>query len=437
MSYPQPGTPYAFIYFGGNLVTGVDKPNLLSFEYERGTTKGTNIASFTIVDEEWVALEKELANGKGKFSFSYGWADGSSGTNEGETWSPRYELALTKYKIKICNEHVQLSAQGKSPGHNLPIGPPTVQPNTNKTGAPNYHTALKKNLNDLGIPTKIWDPTDDNAAVQCKHNSTLPKPPPTNLCSVSPNQDVWNNGDHSATFNSGKSGGFYRWYVDNMGQVEACAKNRENPVVRSTVRRYSVPDLTGKNNEVVSFDPDFDLPAMLAGDNLGSRSNFTVNKSTGVNETTQVAQDEGEKENPYDPVKGLTSKQFSDKDGVNTTGHSYNEYGGSSEQLRRANVSFYNQRATFVNRATLVLIGDPTFRICDSVFITVNQTGKAKGTHYTTGEWLVVGIKDSIQPGNYQTTLTLKKLRTPTKSNVETVNELTELPNTTENYGLA
>lgn len=438
MSYPQPGTPYAFIYFGGSLVTGIDKPNLLSFEYERGTTKGTNIARFTIIDEEWVEIEKKLANGKGKFSFSYGWADGTSGTNEGETWSPRYELALTKYQIKICNEHVQLSAQGKSPGHNL-SGPPTVQPNTNKTGPPNYHEALKKFYNDNNIETLIWDKTDDNAATQCKHNTTLPKSPPTNLCSVSPNQDVWNNGDHSATFNDGKSGGFYRWFIDSMGKVQACNKNRENPVVRSNVRRYSVPDLTGKNNnDVISFEPDFDLPAMLASDNLASRSNFTVNKSTGVNETTQVAQDEGEKENPYNPVTSLSSKQLSDGGKVNTTGHSYNEYGGSSEQLRQANVSFYNQRATFVNRATLVLVGDPTLRICDSVFVTVNQTGKgAKGTHYTTGEWLVVGIKDSIQPGNYQTTLTLKKLRTPPKAEVETTHELTELPNTTENYGVA
>ena len=436
--YPQPGTPYAFIYFGGKLVTGLDKPNLLSFEYERGTTKGTSIARFTIIDEEWVQLEKNLASGKGKFSFSYGWADGSSGTSEGDTWSPRYELALTKYKIKICNEHVQLSAEGKSPGHALSIGPPTVQPNTNKTGVPNYHAAMKKNLNDLGILTKEWDPTDDNAAILCNHKGTLAISPHTNIFSLSPNQDFWAKGDHTATYKEGKSGGFYRFYEDLIGELACVNKNRENPVRKSNVRRYSVPDLAGNNNDVISFDPDFDLPAFLASDNLGSRSNFTVNKSTGVNETTQVAQNEGEPENPHSPVIGLTSQQLSDRFGINATGHSYNEYGASSEQLRRANVAFYNQRAVFVNRATLTLVGDPTFRICDSVFVTVNQTGKGdKGTHYTTGEWLIVGIKDSIQPGNYQTTLTLKKLRTPLKANVETTNELSELPNTTENYGLA
>ena len=68
--YPQPGVPFAKIYFGNVEVTSFPDLSLQSFEYNRGDSQhGGNSVQFTLIDQEWTTLELLLLKAKGAIEF--------------------------------------------------------------------------------------------------------------------------------------------------------------------------------------------------------------------------------------------------------------------------------------------------------------------------------------------------------------------------------
>lgn len=406
MSYPQPGVPFARIYFGGRDVTGHPNLTLQSFEYERSTQGGSvNRASFVLIDESWTILEQELTSNQ-KFSFEYGWIDDEEGARagtKGARWSPRYEMALTKYQPRLCNSHVEISAEGKSLANLIRPDAPTVAGQTNNVLKTRYSDVIKELWGLRGFGVSKVDETDEFGKRFNSHNSTLPTHQKHLLTGLTPVQSLIQDGKFRSTGDNYSKAGFFGFHIDTEGSPEIAYKKKWAAVLRTDAHYYLVPDV-GKY-EVITFEPVMDKMGMLATAGNQESSTLGVGVTTGktaVDKARNAAQD-----NLYGARlggRGGGPNESATRTGLAETSH-------TPEEAKQYVLSFYDDRAKYINEATLVIVGDPDQYICDQITVMVSMTGKGGGGwHYTSGKYLVVGIKDAINPGDYQTTLTLKKL---------------------------
>lgn len=398
MSVTQPYVAYAKIYFGSTEVTS-DK-TLLSFNYERSTTAGSNNATFTLADPKWDNIEQSLLDASGQFSFEYGFVDN-------ERWSKRYKLVAQKYTPKITNEHIEISVEGKTIGH--PKSNNKIVPGqTNKVLPPETMQAVKKMYEEMGFKTVV-DKVDIHEKTFCDTAGTLPKNQEHVICSVSPLQYTRHFiTKYAATGENKKQGGYYFYFSDEDGQPTVYFKKSwdfEGPKYA-----FEVPDT--KNYEVISFEPEMNLPALRQGEGQARKTLKILNNSTGKdiwahrekNETTPLFNHDLFKHKFFDATKG---------DNNTAQNHPYVIAGSTFEQARQVITSLYEDRALYVNKATLQVVGDPKFELLDVIHVSVYKRGigvDGSGTHYSTGNYLIVGIVDAVQPGSYITTLQLKRI---------------------------
>ena len=400
MGVDQPYVAYAKIYFGSTEVTS-DK-TLMNFTYERSTTAGSNKATFTLADPKWDGIENALLSAHGQFSFEYGFVNS-------DRWSPRYRLVTQRYTPKITNEHIEISVEGKTIAH--PATDNKIVPGqTNKVLSYETMTALKKMYEELGFKTVI-DELDYHEKTFCDTKGTLPI-----------NQDHLVQGATyhqytrhyitkcAATGEDKKQGGYYFYFTDEDGKPTVYFIKSWDVAGRFATYTLEVPDTT--NYEVISFEPEMNLPALRSGEGMSRKTLKILNNATGKdiwahrekNEITPLFNYDLFKYTPFEVIKG---------DNCTPQNHPYILAGNTYDQAMQVVTSLYEDRSLFVNKATLQVVGDPKYRLLDTVHVSVYKRGigvDGSGTHYSTGNYLIVGITDDVQPGSYLTILQLKRL---------------------------
>lgn len=402
MGVDQPYVAYAKIYFGSTEVTS-DK-TLMNFTYERSTTAGSNMANFTLADPKWDSIENALLDANGQFSFEYGFV-------ESDRWSPRYKLVAQKYTPKITNEHIEISVEGKTIAH--PASDNKIVPGqTNKVLSSKTMIAVKQMYEELGFMTVV-DEVDEHEKTFCDTQGTLPRHQDHLLSGNTPIQYTRHYvTKYAATGENKKQGGYYFYFGDEDGKPTVYFIKSWDRESDGRYAKYSieVPDTT--NYEVISFEPEMNMPALRSGEGMSRKTLKILNPATGKDIWAHREKNENTPLFNYDLFKH-TSYQSTLGDNCTPQNHPYIIGGSTYDQAMQIVTSLYEDRALFVNKATLQLVGDPKYRLLDIVHVSVYKKGigvDGSGTHYSTGNYLVVGITDAVQPGSYLTTLQLKRL---------------------------
>ena len=404
--YPQPGVPFAKIYFGNVEVTSFPDLSLQSFEYNRGDSQhGGNSVQFTLIDQEWTTLELLLLKAKGAIEFEYGWIDD---VGPSQSWStqigPRYKMSCTKYQIKITNEHIELIVEGKSqadvknPVNNITPG------QTNKVYPSRISELAIKVYDDLGMDTGGVEIFDKYERRHNQPNSTIPNYQENLIPSTNPTQYINQELVFRATGEGLAEGGAYLYFEDFPKPKVFLTRSWKPP--KKMVKTFYIPE--GLEYEVITFEPDINLPSTLAGEGTAQKALRGISQQRGRT-TINTFRHRVVNTGIGNPEHVLDYKNV---DGANNSPQNqiFEESFSTPGESKQAITSFYSDRANRINIATLSIVGDPTYSLMNGITIIVRKSGAGGGgLHYTTGVYLIVGIKDSISPGTYQTTFSLKK----------------------------
>ena len=402
-NYPQPGFPFAKIYFGDVEVTTFPDLSLMSFEYNRQEKAGGgNTVNFTLLDQEWDSLEILLLDVEGQIKFEYGWIDEYGPS---KSWSKRYAMVCQKYQIRITNEHTEMIVEGITDGISEVDTKEDhiVRGQTDKVYPSRISDFVIKVYTDLGFDVSGVEKTDKFERRFIRPDSTLADYQENIVSGINPTQLIQQELKHRTTGENSTQGGYYLYFEDD--EVKKKVFLVRSWVPKGSLKTFYIPE--GLEYEVITFEPDINMKAMKVGEGMSQKALRGLAHQRG-RATVDTFR--------HKINSGLAAPEFqldyTNKDGANNSPMNQNQIDAAStaREAKQANVSFYSDRSKYINNATLVIVGDPMYRINDFITIIVRKSGAGGGgLHYTTGVYRITGIKESISPGTYQTTFTLRK----------------------------
>lgn len=378
---PQPLHAYFNIYVGDNqllLSTYPPKPNIFQmFEYDKLDGAGET-ASFTLFDDNWEEIEEVLYKNRDRIYIQYGY----------------YGTGLKSKKIKHTLQTYSLSFN--STGSIISVSTVTEGPITNlkpielSVDTFNPTEAVKKICEEIGL---IVRPENFDPSMDISHDKDDPIFKLQNDYPITYIQQkiipmAAQEGEELFTFN-----------VDDEG-VAYFKRESYDSSLTDSMRTYiwqkgydsNVIDLTFDINGVFGGQGDFDI---------------TTNMTSSA----------------FDPdTKELTTATFNKSDVVTyATGDStHTKSDQSTGIVDAAGYSPATQRSRLYYRmkslrndaykATMKIVGDPTLNMYsdhNSTYVRIINITDAGNLHHTSGVYRVNKITDSIQGGEYTTTLEL------------------------------
>lgn len=376
-----PSNPYyAYVNFAiGEVELNKVPPNhILSFSYDRTTLDSANVFQISVIDTTALALEFQLAQGYQELKFSYGYTGGPS--------SKIYTGQLTDYKLKFTTYGVQLDIEGVSSG-------------LSTYGVTKSATYEHRMISDI-----VYD---------------IAKEEGWKIGYIETTQEVF-----------GADGKTYKSFT----------RNNTNAVnfITTELTPYAKSALTGASGYQLSFDDSTDPPTVnyhppkVSNNNSSSENVNFYEFAYGTGGDSRVISFEpqfsgmsiavqGASEVDVSTVDALRNEMFSitcNKDtnpNVPQTGAKTNVPNVASNTLLSSSLGYneatnlaatmWFQQAGQSYGAILEIVGDPNLdpqSMC-SVLI-VNQDGLP---HHSSGAYLITQITDSIEGGQYTTTLQL------------------------------
>lgn len=374
---------------GDTTISEVPPKHILSFEYDRVTQTEANSVTMELYDETAIELEYEIAKGKDKVEFSYGYSGGRM--------SKTYNATIQDYSIQFTPAGATLSIVAMTGGVSG-----FSQPKSKTYENMDIHNIVieiaKEENWTLGTvegckPVYSEETTPDGKQVKRKFVRN-------NLSAV---QFITNELIPYAISNSGQ--GDYQLYFDDSQKpptVNFCTTALKNELTKDSLENadvsfYELEWGTGGSSRVLSFEPNYsgNLVANLGANKVEGN---IINKLT--NEMFKVVYDKDLAKDR--PTSGNRSSIVPNEHMSLMSASSY-----SPDEAAKLAANMWYHASNLAYGATMTIIGDPKLEpMSMASILIVNKDGLP---HHCTGAYIVTQITDSIQGGQFTSTLQLLK----------------------------
>ena len=428
VTIPQPGVPYMKMRMGGEDVTFGEDRRLLSFSYDMVTNK-TNSVEVVFLDTEWTYIEGLLAdNWADGIEIEFGWL----GSNDSKLWTKEpIKMQALKFNPQVFDSYVTIAIKGSTLAPRIaeagsnPLKDYATQRGYAYLQEDSISGLVKKMFKDLKIDTEKVEETAKLALAHVSVDDTLATVPNYLITSQTPIQILVNewikraiepgdninklaeeiDGKISGSNNKGRGGYTFHFIDTKPPQIVMTIKGD-----KSIFATYDYPTQHKGAREVISFSYEVDIMAAVTYGQLSTKTDFIDPHSGASMSVTSSAEvkEEG--------AKGI--REFSPKGSHGVTAAASRQiYPGvtNTKQLIEANQALYWTKENQIRRGGLVLLGRPDYllghRIQMNVWLSRMTGGKSSPEpHYSSGEWQVFEVRQKITPGEFLTTLDLKKI---------------------------
>lgn len=369
------------IFIGDHLLQYTHgKPSMIQrFEINRLEEAGCK-ATFTIFDDNWDEIEMYLSDNWDNVHIQYGYADG--------LLSPKYKMLLTDYTIDFYDTGTVLNIDAISEG-------------------------IYQNLNQVvSLDTKTKNPTEAIKAI-CRY---------MNWNVIDSNfEPTLTVEDRSDTYKLNQVSPIT--YIQDVIIKEAITSDQEIVMFyldaddlntahlkRKSYGERNSSDLASTDIKTYVYQKGYDSVVESLSFNIkgvfGGTSNLGV--TTGLKGSVFGVYDKEESTSESDISSVLTSSTgIYSHTRVNQSIAQFNTSGDSASQMSNKLHYYIKNSTTSQYEATMVIIGDPRIELLEDVRI-INLTD-AGFLHHTSGIYMVKGISDSIDNGEFKTTLILQR----------------------------
>ena len=361
------------------LTTKPSKPNLMmSLEFVKLEEAGSS-GNFTIFDDNWEDIEVLLAEHWNNINVQYGYADDTGNPVE----SKSYSLILQNYTVKFNLEGVILSVDFFSEGLYMNLATTSVDTNTK-----NPTEAIKAICRSMGVSPSGHEiiVKDENFAItkDCdrEENFKFDNENPVTYIVESIVPEASNAEERKS----------YRFYIDEHNVAYLKEIEYRSPTKTYVYQRgydSSVLDLTFDMKGTFGGTTKFQIASSLSGNVWGTTEKRDQAYSITIDPQNTVSEIAG-------PYLGIASNQSTPL--IDSTGD-------TEDQTKRR--LYYHVRNSLESQYTaqMVILGDPSLELFQTVWI-INLTDN--GTlHHTSGIYRIISIIDSLEGGNYVTSLKL------------------------------
>lgn len=368
---------YLKIYIGEKeLIYEHGKPSIIqSFEINRLEEAGSK-AQFVLFDTNWEDIEYALAENWNNILMQYGYSDGAL--------SPMYKMLLSDYSLDFKNTGVILSIQAISEGiyQNLK----SVEFDT---GTKNPTEAIRSICSMMGWDIDLSD-FADTKDVDREENFKIDNRNPVTYITETILPEARAEGIYDETV----------VFTLDATEVPTAHLKVKKYISESNIEDASIPTYVYmKGYDSVVRDLSFHTKGVFGGTSMFS----TV---TGLSSGIFNILDKVERvlNKTQDTVLASATGDYSHTLSNQSIGK-YVSSGETEDQLNAILNYHIKNGANQAYEATMVILGDPNIEILQEVrIINITDSGHL---HNTSGIYMVTGISDSIQNGDFKTTLTL------------------------------
>lgn len=440
---PQPFYVHVDYQAGDSLLTGISQTStspfnwtLVSFDYTKYGIGGINTYTITLFDKNWTSIERILAANSTNIRFQYYYVDAHRNKRRASKiysgnvvrWSPSFTragvlLTIEGYgALKGGNSFKKTRSWGGGEQRISDIVKLICEGKHSNGDPEDESVRTAEGKKRPGITTREgWDyeiePTRTLQETRGTGLVTLPQEMEF-IQSNEPDLEFIEKLSYYAITESEPARAGYRVYLDDSGErkklyfkPDELKDSLLSPPVRTYTFLYGVP-----NEEVISFTPNVnaDLYAGGAGGAIGvynetmSKDNMAV--ETGTENADSVL-------NKGQVVQTSNVAQRSGLKAVTQADHHVEQSAGEA-----ANSSFNQWYYGLLQGVTaeLVLQGDPSLEVLQIIRIlvlhppsgsvtTTDRVEAGREIHMTSGDYIIVKITDSIEPGQFQTKLELQR----------------------------
>lgn len=369
---PNPYYPFVNLRVGDVDLTMSPPSHVMSFRYKRNTASQANTFSFDLFDDEAIQLEETIAQGYQDVHFMYGYSGGAR--------SNTYKGIIDNYSIQLLpGGHAILSVTGYS------------------TAVESHFNPITKTYEGLCISDIVTDIANEQGWI---------------LGKIEPTEIVWD-GDTDKTFicsnkspvafikeqlipyakstNKGLSG-YQLWFDDESDGlvVNFAPVDYSKEPESSYIYQWNASNI----DTVRSFSPQFPGAALLSQGGGKTQVNY-IDSTTGKPASFIYG-------DSTDTNKPITGSYGPDYDRVRSI---INASILTPQEAELLASDMWTRTANFVYNASLEIMGDPTIMPMSTTFVGIIT--KQGLMHHSSGIYLILEIEDSIQNGDFSSTLSL------------------------------